>query len=65
MPKRGANESSFEGLRGPKTFFEAKCLKPFFKSVLSTEGGEHIFEKKAMRMISKSVYWAETAQTEQ
>ena len=45
--KRWAKESSFEGLRGPKSeFLKAKCLEPFFKNVLPTEGGEHIFEKK-------------------
>ena len=32
--------------------------------MLPTEGGEHIFEK-AVRIVSKSVYRAEAAQTEQ
>ena len=34
-------------MRGPKSeFLKAKCLEPFFKNVLPTEGGEHIFENK-------------------
>ena len=47
MSKKIPKGLSFEGLRASKSgFLKPKCLESFFKNVLPTEGGEHIFETK-------------------